>query len=61
MAAGLLESMDYKGGGLLERTHCIQAKTTKPHITDNFIPPQVHMNAFLEIIGSVSIGHHEEV
>ena len=22
MATGLLESMDYKGGGLLERTHC---------------------------------------
>ena len=30
MATGLLESMDYKGGGLLERTHCTSALATHP-------------------------------
>ena len=29
MATGLLESMDYKGGGLLERTHCTQIQNYK--------------------------------
>ena len=54
MATGLLESMDYKGGGLLERTH---------HTSFSLVIPAVNSTGFCRVqfhYQNKNVYHHKK-